>query len=51
MSVYLNNCSTNVSNAAINMRGNGNASNDGKTNSDNLTVTFTDNGGNQKVRF
>ena len=51
VSVRLNNCSTNVSGAAINMRGNGNASNDGKTNSDNLTVTFYDNGGNQKVQF
>lgn len=51
VSVYLNNCSANVSGAAINMRGNGNASNDGKTNSDNLTVTFTDNGGSQKVQF
>ncbi len=51
VSVNLNNCSTNVSGAALNMKGNGNASNDGKTNSDNLTVTFTDNGGNVKVRF
>ena len=51
VSVTLNNCSANVSNATINMRGNGNASNDGKTASDNLTVTFTDNGGNVKTRF
>lgn len=51
VSVNLNNCSTNVSGATLNMKGNGNASNDGKTNSDNLTVTFTDYGGNVKVRF
>ena len=33
------------------LRGNGNATNAGKTNSDNLTVKFIDNGGNEKTRF
>ena len=51
VAVSLSNCSTNVSAAQLNLRGNGNASNNGKTGSDNLTVTFIDNAGNQKVQF
>lgn len=51
VSVSVSNCSANVSGATLILRGNGNATNAGKTNSDNLTVKFIDNGGNEKTRF
>ena len=51
VAVTLSNCSTNVSGATINMQGNGNATNAGKTNSDNVTLTFKDYAGNVKASF
>ena len=50
-SVRLNNVSNSVSSASITMRGNGTATNGGKTNSPNVTVTFSDWGGNVKASF
>lgn len=51
VAVSLDNCSTYASGATITLRGNGNATNAGKVNSDNVKVQFIDNGGNVKAEF
>lgn len=51
VSVSASNCSGNVSGATLTLRGNGNATNAGKTGSDNMTIQFIDNAGNEKARF
>ena len=51
VAVSLNNCSTYVTGATITLQGNGNATNAGKVNSNNVTVKFIDYGGNVKAQF
>lgn len=49
--VTLDNCGTNIENGLITIKGNGNATNNGKTNSENISVKFYDNGGNLITEF
>lgn len=51
VNINLENCGTNISDGLILMKGNGNAVNVSKINSNNITVRFVDNGGNTKIEF
>jgi hypothetical protein len=51
VSVSLKDCGTQITNGTITLRGNGNATNTKKENSDNISVKFIDNGGNTKANF
>ena len=51
VAVSLNNCSSYATGATITLRGNGNATNAGKVNSNNVTVKFIDYSGNVKAEF
>lgn len=51
VNVNLGNCGTAITGGLMTLRGNGNAVNVRKENSDNITVRFIDNGGNTKITF
>ena len=51
VSVNLGNCGADITGCLMTLRGNGNAVNVRKENSDNITVRFIDNGGNTKITF
>ena len=51
ISVNLGNCGTDITSGLMTLRGNGNAVNVRKENSNNITVMFIDNGGNTKISF
>ena len=51
INVNLGNCGADITGGLMTLRGNGNAVNVRKENSDNITVRFIDNGGNTKITF